>query len=189
MYLPLVRAGLPQAPRNAGPDGLSFARDAFRALLASGIAPVELRAGAEFADARAHAVAGAIADAARTIAAMPAHYTRYPNSAEPVFRTRTARARRQARFVVDAETLAEFGWLVVPGHVWRAMQRLGTWIEPVLVAEWAGLTRGYAERQGLLLTPGTVEAQLAWVEPTRDVSIAREAVLRRLASGQRLHCV
>jgi len=27
MYLPLVRAGLPQAPRNSGPEGLGFARE------------------------------------------------------------------------------------------------------------------------------------------------------------------
>lgn len=32
MYLPLVGSMLPQAPRNAGPDGLGFAKDGFRAL-------------------------------------------------------------------------------------------------------------------------------------------------------------
>jgi SAM-dependent methyltransferase len=38
LYLPLVGAGLPQAPRNAGPDGLGFAGPGFRALLA-GLVP------------------------------------------------------------------------------------------------------------------------------------------------------
>jgi hypothetical protein len=33
LYLPLVDAGLPQAPRNAGPDGLGFAGEGFRALM------------------------------------------------------------------------------------------------------------------------------------------------------------
>lgn len=33
MYLPLVRLGLPQAPRNSGPDGLSFAKAGFRKLM------------------------------------------------------------------------------------------------------------------------------------------------------------
>ena len=32
MYVPLVAAGLPQAPSNSGPDGLGFAKAGFRSL-------------------------------------------------------------------------------------------------------------------------------------------------------------
>jgi hypothetical protein len=46
LYLPLVEAELPQAPRNAGPDGLGFAGDGFRALLA-GLVPPSRAAGSE----------------------------------------------------------------------------------------------------------------------------------------------
>ena len=189
MYLPLISRGMPQAPKNVGLSGLGFTKRGFRSLMASGLAPADLRVGATFTGERGLAVAGAIGEAARTIVAMPANFTRYPNSQERVFAASRGRALTSHDLALDAETLAQFGTLSVPGHVWRAMQRLGSWIEPVLAAEWAWLTRAYAERQGRTLAPGEVEAALAWTEPTRDVRIAREAVLARMAAGQRLRCV
>ena len=80
MYLPLVAAGLPQMPGNAGPDGLGFAKAGFRELLAQNITGQDLRIGARFTGERATAVARALAEARRTIADMPANYTRFPNS-------------------------------------------------------------------------------------------------------------
>ena len=189
MYLPLVAMGLPQMPRNSGPNGLGFAKQGFRALMASGLGATDLRVGATFTGERALAVAGAIGEAARTITAMPANFTRYPNSDQRVFAVTSRRASRSAHLALDAETLAQFGSLSVPGSVWRAMQRLGSWIEPVLVSEWARLTRGYAERQGRTLGPGEIGEALAWSEPTRDVRAAREAALGRMAAGERLRCV
>jgi SAM-dependent methyltransferase len=53
LYLPLVTAGLPQSPTNAGPEGLGFVRDAFRKLMASGVAASDLRIGASFTADRA----------------------------------------------------------------------------------------------------------------------------------------
>ena len=189
MYLPLVRLGLPQMPGNAGPDGLGFAKEGFRALLADGIAPLDLRVGATFSGERAKAVAGAIADASRTIATMPANFIRYPNSEQRVFTAATARSSRGSAIALGADALGAFGRLAVPGHVWRTMQRLGVWIEPVLAAEWARLMRGYMERQGRSTVPGELEAALAWIEPRRDVSVARDIAVDRLRRGERLHCV
>lgn len=189
MYLPLVTRGLPQMPRNTGPDGLGFAKAGFRALMGSGLAPIDLRVGSTFSGDRALAVAGALREAARTVATMPANFTRYPNSAERVFEAAAAGPRLRGGLALDAETLWAFGTIQVPGHIWRAMQRLGPWIEPVLSAEWARMVRGYAERQGRTLVAGEVEAALAWVEPTRDVRIAREAALSRMATGEAVRCV
>lgn len=189
MYLPLVARGLPQMPRNAGPDGLGFAKEGFRAVMASGLIGQDLRVGAEFTGERALAVAKAIGEAARTIATMPANFTRFPNSEVRVFDAQPMRMPRTLPLALDAETLWAFGRLSVPGHVWRAMQRLGSWIEPVLVAEWVRITRAYAERGGRVLGHGEVEAALTWAEPTRDVRVAREAALKRMAAGERLRCV
>ena len=50
-YLPLVTAGLPQRPRNSGPDGLGFAGPGFRALAPLGIAAQDLRLGTRAASA------------------------------------------------------------------------------------------------------------------------------------------
>lgn len=189
MYLPLVERRLPQMPGNAGPDGLGFAKRGFRDLLADGTAPVDLRVGAVFSGERAASVAAALSEASRTIAGMPANYIRYPNSVERVFDASLARALRRPGLVLDAETLAAFGSVTVPGHVWRAMQRLGVWIEPVLTAEWTRLVRGYMDRQGRSVPPGEIEAALAWIEPRRDVRIAREAALTMLGRGEVLRCV
>ena len=52
LYLPLVGAELPQAPGNAGPDGLGFAGPGFRALLAGLVPRLDLRVGARFAGRR-----------------------------------------------------------------------------------------------------------------------------------------
>lgn len=189
MYLPLVRSNLPQMPRNTGPDGLGFAKLGFRTLLADDFAPLDLRVGTTFSGARAVAVAGALREASRTIATMPANFTRYPNSTDRVFAASTAGFRPGMKLALDAETLAAFGTISVPGHVWRAMQRLGSWIDPVLTAEWARMVRGYLERRGDTAGPGAVEAALAWIEPVRSVKVARDAAIARMSAGSAVRCV
>ena len=67
--------------------------------------------------------------------------------------------------------------------------RMGTWVEPVLLSEWAALTRRYAERMGLALPPALVEGKLVWQEPERDTALARSVALDRINRGQRIHCV
>lgn len=189
LYLPLVSAGLPQSPTNAGPDGLGFVRDAFRNLMASGIAASELRIGATFTAARAVMLMQALGDAARTIAAMPANFTTYPGSDARVFAATARRARASNSLILDRETLSLFGSIIVPGHIWRAMQRMGAWIEPVLVAEWTRLTRNYADNMGLVIPLGVVEGALTWIEPDRDVQAARKLALASIDRGEPLHCV
>lgn len=176
-------------PRNAGPDGLGFLRDGFSHLLADGLAPQDLRIGGAFAGARATAVSKALADVAWTVSRMPANSIRFPNSEARILGAELGRRPGGDQLVLDAATLAAFGTMSFPGHVWRAMQRLGTWIEPVLVAEWARLTRTYAERQGRMLPAGEVEARLAWTDPVRDVRVARDVAIARIAEGERLRCV
>lgn len=190
MYLPLIRAGLPQAPRNNGPDGLGFAKAGFRSLLDQPFAPQELRVGASFAGDRARSVHAAISEAATTIATMPANFIRFPNSDRRVFGALKARAGRASeRLELDVETLSAWGQLRVPGHVWRAMTRLGAWIEPVLVAEWTRLIRGYGERLGYAPAVGQAEAALAWEEPIRDTAIGRFAAERMLSKRSDVTCV
>ncbi|NJR80316.1 methyltransferase domain-containing protein [Sphingomonas corticis] len=190
MYLPLVRLGLPQAPGNSGADGLGFAKAGFRTLAAVGSPPQDLRPGAVHAGDRAAAVRAAIGEAAATIAAMPANFTRFPNSERRVFEARRIRSRAAAAsLVLDVPTLRGWGALVVPGNVWRAMTRYGAWIEPVLVAEWARLTRRYAARMGMSLAPGRVEAALEWLEPQRSTVAGRTAAQRLITAGDTVECV
>ena len=57
--------------------------------------------------------------------------------------------------------------------MWRTLQRLGSWVEPVLVNEWARLVRAYGERMGRMISLGEVEGALAWLDPARDTQLAR----------------
>lgn len=188
--VPLVRLGLPQAPKNAGPDGLGFAKAGFRALLNMPLTAPELRVGAGFEGERAAAVHAAIGEAATTIATMPANFIRFPNSDVRVFSAGRGRAGRSAPAIeLTIEQLGAWGMLTVPGNLWRAMSRLGAWIEPMLVAEWARMMRGYAERRGVPCPLGQAEAALVWEEPVRDTLLGRAAANRLLNTNAPIHCV
>jgi HNH endonuclease len=175
----------------SGPDGLSFAKAGFRQLLALHITGQDLRIGSRFTGERAVAVARALAEARRTIADMPANYIRYPNSDARVFGAAVAAPPRTMRdeLTLDGEVLGQFGGLTVLGQVWRTLQRLGSWVEPVLVNEWARLVRAYGERMGRMISLGEVEAALAWLDPARDTQLARLAAKRVLDQGWQLRCV
>lgn len=189
MYLPLVRLGLPQAPRNQGPDGLGFAKTGFRRLMADGLDSAELRVGAIFEPGVRAAVLSAIGEAASTIVSMPANFTRFPNSEHRVFDVHRERRKRRGAAELTLLSLRDWGTLIVPGHLWRALSRFGPWIEPMLTSEWTRLTRGYAERIGLLIAPGVVEAALEWREPVRSTAIARLAAEKMFAAGAGLECI
>ncbi len=190
MYVPLVRAQLPQAPKNSGPDGLGFAKAGFRALLADQVGALDLRPGASFAGPRASAVAAAITEAANTITNMPVNFTRFPASERRIFgATRTRPPRTINSLSLDVETLRLWGSLTVPGHIWRALTRLGAWIEPVLVNEWARLMRGYGDRMARAIPYGQAEAALVWEEPLRDTALGRAAAERLQQQGTPITCV
>lgn len=190
MYLPLAAAQLPQLPGNRGADRLGFAGDAFRQLLADGTSGQDLRIGARFTGERAAVIAQALADARTSISRMPANFTRYPNSEVRIFEASPVRAPRvRDQIRMDAETLWTFGGIGVPGPVWRTLQRLGAWVEPVLISEWARLIQGFGDRMGRAVAPGEAEAALQWLDPARDTTLARDVARRLIARGEIVRCV
>jgi SAM-dependent methyltransferase len=189
LYLPLVAAELPQAPSNAGPDGLGFAGPGFRALLSGLVSRLDLRVGARFAGEAAQAIRSALQEASDLIARMPATYMTYPNGG-PVLPTIRRRAvGLHGEIVLDADFLAGFGTLDVPRELWRAVGRFAAWIEPALVAEWCRLMRAYAGRQERTLDEGVLAAAMTWSEPSRGVALPRERALSLIESGSGLRCV
>lgn len=190
MYLPLVAQGLPQAPGNTGPGGLGFAGQGFRALLEDGVVGQDLRIGARFTGARAAAVARALGEARTLIANMPARYTTWPNADRPVFETAAAAARPpRGPLLIEEEVLAAYGTFSVPGPVWRSLQRLGAWVEPVLVAEWARLMGEWSAGLGRPLGLEAAQSALTWLDPLRDTGLARSAAAGIVDRGGPLACV
>ena len=141
LYLPLVDAGLPQMPRNAGSDDLGFAGPGFRALLEEPVPRLDLRIGARFVDAHAEAVHAALQEAADVIVKMPATYITYPNGGPVLSTTRRRAPPSRGEFALDVETLAGYWTLAMNRMLWRALGRFIAWLEPALVAEWARLMR------------------------------------------------
>jgi len=187
LYLPLLSANLPQSPTNEGVEGLGFVEQGFRKLL--GIAPNDLRVGTRFGAELGASVHSAIAAACRTIARMPAHYMTYPNG-HPVMEAIIGRARRAPDpLVIDEAYLRTFGEMRVPSHLWRALSRFDSWIEPAIVAEWIRLMQGYAQRQNRKLNEATITRAMRWSSPDRVVREARQRAIAIIESGQPLHCV
>lgn len=190
MYLPLAAADLPQLPGNRGAEGLGFAGEAFRRLLSDRVSGQDLRIGVRFTGERARILAQALADVRANICRMPVQFTRYPNSETRVFEAASARAPRFGdEICMDAETLGSFGVIGVPGPVWRTLQRLGAWVEPVLVSEWARLIQSFGDRMSRPVAPGEAEAALQWLNPARDTALARDVANRLLAKGALVRCV
>lgn len=189
MYLPLVAKRLPQAPRNQGPDGLGFAKAGFRALLNRQFLGQDLKVGGQFSADTGRDVMRALSEASDLITRMPAHFITYPASGQQIFVADRQRLPRNLDgSVLDRAFLEQFGSLTVPGGVWRALMQLGSWIEPVLVAEWTRMVRGYAGPQSAL-EAGEITDALTWIEPERDTRFARTVIDRLQNDGVPVECV
>lgn len=189
IYLPLVSKRMPQAPRNEGPDGLGFAKEGFRSLLNRQFLGQDLKVGAHFSADTGRDVIRALSEASDLITRMPAHFITYPASGKQIFVAERHRLPRGIHpNVLDRSLLEQFGSITVPGGLWRALMRLGSWIEPVLVAEWTRLVRGYAGPQSTLES-GQISEALTWIEPERDTRFARGIVERMLRAGYPVECV
>ena len=186
LFKPLLKAGLPQSPSNRGLQRLGFVGDAYRKL--AGVSHRDLRVGMKFSGELSAVLHQALKDAGNTIERMPAAHMTYPNGGEIFPVRKSGRTLRPSSFQLDRSYLSSFGEMLIPGHLWRALQRYGVWMEPAVVAEWSRLIKSYALRQGVEAGDAAIAAAMVWDEPIRDVRLARERALEILANGQ-LFCV
>jgi SAM-dependent methyltransferase len=183
MFKPLIENGLPQLPG----ETMGFVKDAFHALRAT--APFDLRPGSVFVDSNGDALRRALADASRLIKTMPATHLTFADNA-PIFPTEYGRIPASSRSVtINQDLLWQYGTTTVPLAIWNALRRMAAWIEPMLIAEWARLIRGYAERAGRSVTGDQVLSALRWTEPERDTRYVRELALHKLTRGEDIACV
>jgi SAM-dependent methyltransferase len=186
LYKPLLASDLPQSPINRGYDRLGFAKDAFRRL--SQVSPQDLRVGVRLSGDIGSTLHQALKDVAATIAKMPATHITYPNGGPILQVNRMGRVGRVSEVRLDEAYLASFGEMLIPIHLWRALQRFNAWIEPALISEWIRLTKFYASRQGRSLEDARISEGMLWSEPIRDVRVGREQAERLLTAGP-LYCV
>ncbi len=181
-FQPLIAKNLPQHP--AGNARLAFVKEGFRRLQAR--SAHDLRIGQRFTGDAARDLILALRDAAKCIRHMPATFTTYPGSSDPIFpcARRPVRIRDSVR--VDEAFLWSFGTFSVPVNLWQAMSRYAAWIEPAVLNEWIEMMRGYARQ------PDSQDAHMAalrWLEPGHDTGLVRGLGRRLRDSGTRLYCV
>jgi SAM-dependent methyltransferase len=185
VFKPLVENNIPQKPPSHRKAGLGFVKYGFREL--RGVSPYSLRLGSRFSGSEGKALLAALRDARNTITHMPAHYITYPGQKHQVFVAQAARAPRISNFALDGPFLRSFGRLLVPRHLWQAMSRYATWIEPALLNEWTGLMQSYegdARRthdEHLML--------LRWLDPEHDTRLVRDFALKVRERNKALYCI
>ena len=188
LFLPLIKSDLPQSPDNQhGTVRLGFAKEAFGKLLS--LSPNDLRVGMRFEDTiTIQNIHRAIRDACATIKNMPANYITYPNGKQILETILHTNRIPSNMLTLDMPYLFSFGEMRVPQNLWLAFQRFDAWIEPALIAEWIRLMDSYASSQNRTIDPVRISLAMAWDDPKRDVSTARDRALSLLASGE-LRCV
>jgi SAM-dependent methyltransferase len=187
-FKPLLTADLPQSPGNVGTAKLGFVKTAYQQL--ETVSGLDLQIAARFTGSAAGALHQALKDVVSNLVQMPIDHTAYPKGNKVYGVTKGARVRalRGSELVLTSEYLLGFGYLVVPGNLWRALTRYNAWIEPALLAEWRRLMHSYAETQDRTLKEDVISVALRWADPQRDVRVAREIAMQLLAE-RKLFCV
>ena len=183
LYQPLIlRHGFRQA---GGAKGYSFATENFNAL--KDVSPFDLRIGQTLSGPLAKAVSGAIFDAAKTIAEMPASKIVWPGTVRPVFEVGRFRRPKQADlFRLDNASLFSFGVFRVPALIWDCCSRYACWLDPAIVNEWERLMLGY---MGISYASSGVRIGLQWDEGKRDTTTVRGVVDGLIGQGESVRCV
>jgi SAM-dependent methyltransferase len=184
-FKPLLDARYPQSPTNIGYQGLEFAKGSLALLTVS---PLDLRVAGRFSQLQAAHLGSSLKAAAANITKMPVNFIRYPSGNQILAVQRYHRSIPKPALTVDREYLAGFGWMLVPRHLWTALVRFNSWIEPAIIAEWTRYILQYAEGQGRKLEETDVRTALRWSDPERDVALARDCALKLLSIDE-LKCV
>ena len=182
-FKPLLASGFPQLPTGNG--RLRFVKDGYRAL--DRRSPNDFRVGQQFTGEDAASLIRALRDAAHCIRWMPATYTTYPGSSDPVFPCKPGTPVRTSEAVrLDDAFLWSFGTFSVPTHLWQAMSRYAPWIEPAVLNEWIEIMRAYTADP---LSWDDHLTALRWLEPEHDTGIVRALGRKIRRGGSALFCV
>ncbi|MCY3852182.1 MAG: methyltransferase domain-containing protein [Gammaproteobacteria bacterium] len=186
LYKPLLKEKLPQLP-SKNPK-LGFVKAAYKEIEL--LSHLDFRIGMRFGKEQGPFIHQALRDVAANIRKMPIKYMTYPGKeGKPVLQVKAGAKTRSPREVwLDKTYLYSFGEARVPESLWQALRKHAVWVEPVVIAEWAEMMRGYAQKQGRVIDERKLRDVMAWADPERDVKISREQAMR-LLENRRLYCV
>ena len=164
--------------------GYGFAKDDFYNL--ASISNYDLRVGASFMGARAAMVTGAIRDACVNIKEMPVRHITYPGHSSPIFECETGRiTKKRENITLSRQYLQSFGTFRVPARMWQTLGQYACWLEPAIIREWSGLTRGWGIADYKPVDTNVFE----WEEGRRDTSLVSKRVEALRLERAQLSCV
>ena len=187
LYAPaILEFELPQHPNSK--VGYGFAGKDFNALKHE--SRFDIRLGGRVAGDLAKTITGALKAVCSNIAKMPAHYTTYPGSLEPIFQVDKASPRRSSSLIeINRDFLSQFGTFRIPAAIWLTMGQYACWLEPAIVNEWVRLMQSWDEaRGGKSRDLQDYYKGIEWRHSKRDTALARARFTQLSSGGVAIPC-
>ena len=177
----ILNRGYDQMPAGNAPP--AFDKDHFRFLRR--FSEADFRLGRRFTGPEAHHVIEAFRSIRDTIREGPAHFITYPGTDDQVFTYGTGHIRSADTVTLDHDFLKSVGTLQIPRHVWDALARHASWIEPSILSRWTELL----ERYDGTASPGAYRDALSWPNVERSTQEVRKLAEGLRTTGEPLYCV
>ncbi len=170
-----------QMPKGNGPP--AFDDEHFQSL--RGFSEADFRLGQRFTGDEAHHLIETFRSIRDTIREGPSHFITYPGTDDQVFEYGSGHIRTTNTVELDLDFLKTVGTLRIPRHVWEALSRHASWIEPSILSRWVELLETYDGTA----SPGAYRDALAWPNVEHSTREVRELAAQLRESGESLHCV
>ncbi|MFP4227734.1 MAG: methyltransferase domain-containing protein [Salinivenus sp.] len=145
----------------------------------------DLRLGKRFTGDTARHLIKVLRSVRDTIRAGPAHYITYPGTDDQVFEYEGGRIPSSDTVSLNLDFLMEAGKLRIPRHVWDALARHASWIEPSILSRWVELLKSYDDTD----SSGAYRNALSWPNVEHSTQEVRKLATRLRESGESLYCV
>ena len=167
----------------AGNGSPAFYDEHFRFLRR--FAESDFRLGRRFTGADARHLIEVFRSVRDTIREGPAHFITIPGTNDQVFEYGSGRIRSSNTVTLDLDFLKTIGTLRIPRHVWEAMTRHASWIEPSILNRWVELLNRYDGTA----SRGDYRTALTWPNIEHSTREVRRLATRLQTAGEPLHCV
>jgi SAM-dependent methyltransferase len=176
----ILDRGYDQMPQGNGSP--AFENEHFRFL--GQLSESDLRLGQRFTGPAARHLIESFRSVRDTIREGPAHFITYPGTSDQIFRYKSGHIRSSEEVTLDLDFFESVGRLCIPRHVWEALARHASWIEPSILSRWVELMETYDGTT----SPGAYRTALAWPNVEHSTQEVRK-LARRLQETSALYCV